>query len=312
MILEIFLLAFSLVLLYFGADWLVGASSRLGIRAGLSPLVIGLTIVAMGTSMPELFVTIQAALGGVEDMAVGNVVGSNIFNIAIILGIAACIHPTRVHLALVRRDVPIMIMVTLIACVMFLDHAVSRIEGFFLVLGIISYMLYSLIVAGKESPPESMQAIPIFKHFWFLDALIVMVSIGILSWGSQLLVTSASSIAMNLGVGETLIGLTVVAAGTSMPELVTSVVAAYRKQSDIAVGNVVGSNIYNILCILGISSVIHPLNTENISTTDLIALVLSAVLVWPLLYTGKILSRMEGSTLVFAYLVYLTLLIIMI
>ncbi len=298
-----------LVLLYFGAEGLVRGSSSLALRLGISPLVIGLTVVAYGTSMPELVVSIKAVLLGQGAISIGNVVGSNIFNIAVILGIAALIYPMKVQRQLVRLDTPVMILVSFLFLFFFRDLAVSRIEGGILFIGVLTYTIGNLYLARRESAKKAQEklneASP--KHSGNLgaDLLFIAAGFGLLILGANFLVEGAVTFARLLGISEAVIGLTIVAAGTSLPELATSVVAALKKESDIAIGNIVGSNIFNILCILGTASLIRPITGTGISMIDVYVMLVAAVALLPILKTDFLLDRKEGCALLIGYIAYL-------
>lgn len=306
MILNILLLLLSLTLLYFGAEGLVRGSSSLAIRAKVSPLVVGLTIVAFGTSSPEFIVSLNATLAGQGDISIGNVVGSNIFNICVILGIAAIIQPMNVRKQLTKIDVPIMIAVAALFTVMFWNGHLSRIAGAILFVGIITYTVFSIIYAKKEGKkdPESLDEFNEFKaskSVW-LDLLYIVIGLVILIIASNLLVESSVFIAKAMGISEAVIGLTIIAAGTSMPELATSIVAAIRKNPEIAIGNVVGSNIFNILSILGFSSLVKPITAPNVNYIDLLVmLTVSVLLLITMRYKYKI-SRADGA---FSFIIYI-------
>lgn len=295
------------------AEVLVGGASSLARRAGLSPLVIGLTVVSIGTSLPELVVGIQAALSGTGDIAVGNVVGSNISNIALILGGAALARPLTIKAQVVRLDSPILIVVSLGAVGLMIDGGLSRVDGFLLVVGFLAYIGYNLL-AAQASPEEVQQeaesSIPPQRSL-AVDISLFVLGLGGLVLGAHLLVDGAVTVAEALGVGPVLIGLTIVALGTSLPELATSVVAARRGAGDIAVGNAVGSSIFNILGILGITVLVRPLSTESLTPVDVGFMVGTAVVILPLFWTNWTLSRKEGALLVGTYLVYLGVLVIM-
>lgn len=305
-------IAFALVLLFIGAEGLVRGSSSLALRAGLSRLMVGLTIVAFGTSSPELVVSVEAALSSQGDIAVGNVVGSNIFNIAVILGITALVCPIPVHRQVIKVDAPVALGVALLLVLLLLNQTLSRFEGMLLFSGIVAYTWMSFILARREAPPasaneETMLAVAQSRH-WGVDIAFILVGLAVLVAGSRLLVEHAVALAVSFGISEAVIGLTIVAAGTSMPELATSLVAAFRKQPDIAIGNIVGSNIFNILGILGLASVISPIEAPGISPLDYGVMILFTVLLIPLLYTGRKLHRVEGGVLLALYVGYLYLL----
>ncbi len=308
MFIHILFIIVALVLLYFGASWLVRGASSLAIKLGITPLIIGLTIVAFGTSTPELIVSIQAALNGNGGISIGNVVGSNIFNIGIILGISALCYPIQVKAEVIRFDVPVMLITALCFLFFFLDHTIGRLEGLALMTASVLYTFYNVRKAKKEISPEIseefQESMPKVSSRW-IDLLLIVLGLGVLMLGSDLLVDHAVSLAQYFQVSDAVIGLTIVAAGTSMPELATSVVAALKKQSDIALGNVVGSNIYNILIILGLSSIITPIQAPDIALTDSLVMVGISILLIPLVKTGFVLQRWEGGVLLLAYAIYL-------
>lgn len=302
-------IAAALVLLFFGAEWLVRGSSALALRLGITPLVIGLTVVAYGTSMPEMVVSTVAALKGQGDIAVGNVVGSNIFNVCVILGLSALVLPLRVKVQLIRVDAPLMVGVSLLFIVLFRDFHISRLEAGFLLAGIIVYTVGSVIFARKEVSAEVQaeftEAVVRPPGKLWRDLLLILGGLAVLVLGSRLLVTNAVELARLLGISEAVIGLTIVAAGTSMPELATSVVAAFRKQADIAIGNIVGSNLYNLLAIVGVSGLLAPLHAPGIRMLDLYVMLGTSIALLPLMWSGFVLKRWEGAVLLAAYGGYL-------
>lgn len=295
--------------LYLGAEGLVRGSSNLSLRLGVSPLLVGLTVVAFGTSAPELTVSVLAGFEGHGDVAVGNVVGSNIINIALILGLSALIRPLKVNRALVRRDIPIMIVVSLALIPIVLGGGVGRIGGLFLFSGIVLYIIYSLVGAKREDREltegiES-QAVRPPARGWAVDMVMIIGGLVFLILGSKLLVSGALAIARGLNVPEAVIGLTIVAAGTSLPELATSAVAALKRQADLAVGNIVGSNIFNVLCILGASAMVSPLEVRGIHLVDALVMEGLSLLLLPLAFTRLVLSRAEGALMLLVYAGYL-------
>lgn len=302
------LISGGLVLLYLGAEGLVRGSSVLSLRFGISPLLIGLTVVAFGTSAPELIVTVIAGLEGHGDVAVGNIIGSNIFNIAFILGLAAILRPLRIQVALIRRDIPIMILASLVTVPIIIFGGIGRTAGLFLVSGIIIYILGNIHFSKWESKEtnEIIREVPKlpFKSC-IADIAILITALGFLILGSRYFVTGSIMLAHNLGISEAVIGLIVVAAGTSLPELATSLIAAARNKPDIAVGNIVGSNIFNIFCILGISSLISPVRISGIHLLDVIIMIMLSIILLPFAFTKQILSRWEGVFLFTVYLVYI-------
>jgi cation:H+ antiporter len=299
-------------LLYAGAEGLVRGSASLARRFGLSPLVIGLTVVAFGTSMPELVVSIGAALADQGPIAVGNVVGSNIANVGLILGLSALIQPPRVHAQVIRIDLPIMVAASLLLAALLSDGGVARWEGVVLVVLLAGYLVFSLRLAGKE-PPEVLAefdaGVPAPTRGVWIDLLLVAAGLALLVAGARALVSGAVTIAQGFGVSEVVIGLTVVAVGTSLPELATSIIAAFKGEGDIAVGNVVGSNIFNVFGIVGISSVVRPLAPAGVGPVDLGVMLVLAVMLLPLMRTGFRVSRAEGVLLLAIYAGYLVYLV---
>ena len=308
MTLQFSLIILSLIILTFGADFLVRGAGSLALRLGMTPLVVGLTVVAFGTSAPELVVSFKAAWQGQGDIAAGNVVGSNIFNIAAILGLAAMVSPLRVQLQLLRFDAPLMLLTALMLVGVLWDHQVERWEGLLLSAGIIAYVVFNVRASRQHHSPaidaEFEEGVPRRTKSPWVDTLLILGGLALLVGGSRLLVDNAVAMARGLGVSEAIIGLTIVAAGTSMPELATSLVAAFKKEADIAIGNIIGSNIFNVLAIIGISGTVFPFSAPGILPVDLwIMFGLSLVLV-PLLVSGHRLSRLEGVLLFLAFIGY--------
>jgi cation:H+ antiporter len=296
-----------LALLYFGGDFLVRGASSLAARVGVSHLAIGLTVVAFGTSMPELVVSIDAALSGANDISIGNVVGSNIANIALILGLVAILRPATVHAKIVRIDAPIMVLVSLLLLAVLIDGRASRAEGAALLAGLVAYLIFTFWEASRESDPvrrEFETAAPASHSRTSTSLVLVVVGVALLVAGGHLLVTAAIALAEMLPVSQAVIGLTIVAIGTSLPEVATSAVAAARGQGDIAIGNVVGSNIFNILGILGMTAIIRPLEMGDISWVDLGVMVALAAVLATLLFARRRLGRVEGFLLLASYAVY--------
>jgi cation:H+ antiporter len=292
-----------LVLLYFGAEGLVRGSASLALRFGMTPLMVGLTIVAFGTSSPELVVSIKAAFNGFGDIAVGNVVGSNIFNIAVILGFAALVRPLKVKDQILRTDTPIMIAVSLLLVLFLRDRMITRPEAAILAAGIIAYMILSVHLSRKEAASADIPAKT--GKSLLLDLLFVVGGLGMLIAGSNFLVNGTVKLATYLGVSQAVIGLTIVAAGTSLPELATSVVAGIRGEDDIAIGNIIGSNIFNILCILGVAPFFGQVKTGGIQVLDLGFMLGTAALLLPLMWSRLRIGRAEGVILVLLYGSYL-------
>jgi cation:H+ antiporter len=311
----ILMLLLGLAVLTVGAELLVRGSSRLAIAMGISPLVIGLTVVAYGTSAPEMVVSVQSSLMGQPDVALGNVVGSNIFNVLFILGLSAMIVPLRVSQQLIRIDVPLMIAVSLLVLVLALDGGIGRLDGLLLVGGLIAYTGLAIVMSRRERADIQAEYEAEFglkkevqgRGKMVVNLILVAAGLGLLVLGSKWFVDSAIVIARSLGVSELVIGLTIVAAGTSMPELATSIMAAIRGERDIAVGNVVGSNIFNIFGVLGISSVV---SADGVKVTqaalqmDIPVMIAVAAACLPVFFVGHVISRWNGVMFFAYYIAY--------
>jgi len=300
-----------LVALAVGAEMLIRGATSLARASGISPLVIGLTVVAFGTSAPELAISAKASLSGESSIALGNVVGSNIFNVLFILGVSALVAPLMVSAQLVRWDVPLMIGVSLLAYLMAGNNLVSRMEGSLLLLLLGCYTGF-LIWGSRKQRESSVEGLTLLakekgsKQLW-KDALWILAGLTLLVLGSRWLLASATNFARVLGVDELIIGLTLVAAGTSLPELMTSVVASIRGQRDIAVGNVVGSNLFNIMGVLGTAALLADQGIEVSSSVlafDMPIMIAVALACLPIFFTRGEISRWEGALLVFYYLAY--------
>ena len=304
------ILILGLVLLYFGAEGLVRGSSSLALRLGVGPLLVGLTVVAFGTSTPELVVSLKAAYLGQGDISVGNVVGSNICNIGLILGFSALIIPIKVASQIVRIDTPIMIATTALAMALLYDGSLSRVEGVILFALLLAYVLFSIRLAKKQSSDplagEFSEEIKVTKQGVWTDIVFIAGGLVMLVLGARFLVDAAIDIAKAAGLSEAVIGLTIVAVGTSLPEFATSLVAALKKEADIAVGNVVGSNIFNILGILGISAGVTPLTSSGITSIDLWVMAAFAIVLWIFSRTGFRITRAEGLVMLAGYAGYVT------
>ena len=312
-----FLLFFiGLGLLIAGAESLVRGASRLAARVGISALVIGLTVVAFGTSAPELAVSIRSVTTGSGAIAVGNVVGSNIFNILFILGISALITPLTVAGQLIRFDVPFMISVSIMAMIFGWNGSLSHIEGYALVACFILYTFVLIRLSRKEpvqikNEYDDSFGRPETKGLRYIlqDTILVIGGLGLLVFGAELFVKNAVSIARMLGMSEKVIGLTIVAAGTSMPEVVTSIVAGIRGQRDIAVGNVIGSNVFNLLGVLGIAGIVAPMGINidrEMLYFDFPVMIATAAICFPVFFTRNLIARWEGALLLLFYLIYTT------
>lgn len=297
-----------LVLLPLGAEGLVRGSTGVALRLGVTALVVGLTVVAFGTSSPELVLSVQAAFGGNSGIAVGNVIGSNISNIALVLGLAAVVRPMRVRSELVRREVPIMIAVTIALVILLSDARLSRLDGLLLLAGAV---VYTVLAYGAAKRGDSSSVTEEFDEAYtngrstLLDALFIVLGLFALFAGSQLLLQGGVFFASTLGISQVVVGLTVLAIGTSLPELATSVTAAAREEADVAFGNVIGSNVLNILVVLGAAAVVRPFAVQGLRATDLIVFVMSAVVLLPLMRRGWVLSRWEGVLLLCGYSAYI-------
>lgn len=299
--------------LYLGAEWLVRGSGRLARSFGMSALLVGLTIVALGTSTPELVVSSFASARDVGDLAFGNVLGSNVVNIALILGLAALLYPLRVQARLIHREIPIMLAATAVLSLVVFDGGVARIDGILLLAAFGLYIGYAISVARRDSRQlekefeayEEAEALTPDGHTIPADLGLIVIGIGGLGIGAELMVESATGFARALGVSELVIGLTIVSIGTSLPELATVLVAAFREEADIALGNAVGSNIFNILAILGVAAVIRPIGiAPSTLRFELPALVLISVLLFPFAWTRLRLDRWEGAVLIACYIAF--------
>jgi len=310
-LLDLALVAVGLVVLTVGADLLVRGAGALALRVGLSPLVVGLTVVAFGTSSPELAVSAEAAYSGNSAIALGNVVGSNLFNITLILGVAALIRTMTVDRALVRRDLPVMLGATVLPCLMLLDGVVGRLDGAVLIAGLMGYTAFNIRASRRETQAAAADltddtraaAEAARKPLWWSLGL-VAVGLVALVVGAGWLLDGAVNLATDLGVPTAVIGLTLVAAGTSLPELATSVVAARKGEPELALGNVVGSNTFNGLGVLGVAAVIHPVEQGGVTWPTLAAMLVASVIAFGLAAWRGQLGRAEGAALVLVYVAY--------
>lgn len=316
LILQVILLVIGFGLLIKGADWLVDGSSSVAKRLGVRDIVIGLTVVSFGTSAPELIVNLFSALSGKTDLAVANVIGSNIANILLILGVAALIFPLRVKKGTVWKEIPLAILAAVAVFLLLNDvliddgafSVLTRIDGFILLLFFAIFLYYTFSISKVSGKPEKngvkIRKIP-------MSAGMIVGGLFGLVIGGKFIVDGAVAIATNLGVTQSLIGLTIVAVGTSLPELATSAVAAYKKNTDIAVGNIVGSNIFNLLFILAITSIIAPLPIALNLNIDIGVMIAASILLFIFMFVGKrnILERWQGGLFLTSYVVYVTYLI---
>lgn len=290
--------------LYYGAEALVRGGRAVAIRARVSPLVIGLTLVAFGTSAPELFVSSWAAIDGLGDVCVGNVVGSNICNIALILGLTAIINPVAVNPLLFQRDVPLMLLASLATTVLCCVYGgMGIIAGIVFLAILLGYTLWSIADARKIEGRGEKSEMPLV-----LAVLATIGGLAALVLGAKLLLMATMHLERQFGVADEIIALTVVAIGTSLPELATSIVAAKRGEADIAIGNIIGSNIFNLLGILGFSACLSPFKIEGMCEIDFAFMLATALMLWPLMLWRKRLGLREGAVLLITYAIYLAIL----
>lgn len=301
---NIIYIVFGILMVLWGAGKLTDGATSIAAKMKIPPMIIGLTVVAMGTSMPEFFVSFVSALKGTSDLAVGNVVGSNIFNTMLIVGTTALVTPMVIAKSTVKKDIPFAVLASAMLLPMAIDGSISRIDAVVLFAVFIAFMLYTVRSAKKEKDSgneDEVKEMPVWRAVAFL-----VLGLACLIVGSNLFVDGATTVASLLGVSEAVIGLTVVAGGTSLPELATSVVAARKGQCAIAMGNVIGSNVFNILMILGITGMIHPMSIIGITRLDLTVMQLSIILLWIFSFTKYTVARWEGGLLVALFLAYMT------
>lgn len=315
-LLTFILFVIGFVLLISGAEFLVRGASSLAIAVGISPLVVGLTVVAFGTSAPELAVTIQSTYAGQSDLAVGNIVGSNIANILLVLGLAALYGAILVDKRLLRLELPLMVVASIVLWVMGLDGVISHIDGIILFAGGVIYTTYVIrksrqqVKADKDAttPETDVPLTPVTGKSHFITQIgLVILGLVMLVLGSRWLIDGAVAVARLLGVSELVIGLTIIAVGTSLPEIATSIIASVKKKGDIAVGNAIGSNIFNILVVLGLGSAVSPAGivvSPQALQSDIPIMLVVAVICIPLFYTKYRIDRWEGGILVFYYAAY--------
>ena len=297
---EYILLIVGFILLIKGADFFVDGASSIAGKLKVPSLIIGLTVVSMGTSMPEAAVSISASLSGDNGISLGNVIGSNLFNLLVVVGVSSMILPIATDNDILKRDMPIAIAITAALCLMLLDGNLSRLDALILLLLFAAYMFLLIRSALKNRIEDSEQKV----MSWTKSILFSVLGAGAIILGGQLVVENAKTIATTLGMGETLVGLTVVAFGTSLPELVTSIIAAKKGESGIAMGNVVGSNIFNILFILGLAGVIKPMTAESAFFIDTGILIVVSIIMMIFAFTNKKTSRVEGTISVLMYAAY--------
>ena len=322
MLLQIVYIVIGVVLVLWGADRLTDGAVGIATRLNIPQIVIGLTIVAMGTSMPEFCVSLVSALKGTADLAVGNVVGSNVFNALLIVGVTALVSPMTILRQTVRKDIPFALVASMLLVLMCLDGTLSRIDALVL-LSLFGFFMYVTLQAGlsakkadkqaaSDEPSQAASDEPAEAQApmsWLRASLFIIIGLGCLIGGSNLFVGGATAVATELGISDAVVGLTVVAMGTSLPELATSVVAARKGNSGIAIGNALGSNVFNILLILGLTGAITPLTLQGITTLDLTMLVVSMMLLWLFSFTKLTIERWEGALLTTIFVAYLTYLV---
>lgn len=309
---NIFLIVIGLAALVAGGDFLVKGAVGIAVKARLSKLVIGMTVVSFGTSAPELIVSLQAAFDNVPEIAIGNVIGSNIANLALVLGITVLIFPMPVGMNTKKYDWPMMMIASLLFYLFALNFSIERWEGVLMFIILIGFVAF-LVVNSRNNNVRMDEKVPtdiptrkmnVWKYLGFLAVGLVM-----LYFGSQWLVGGATDLALGLGVSKHIIGITIVAFGTSVPELVTSVVAAYRKETDISVGNLVGSNVFNILCVLGLTAAIKPIPIEShVVSWDMLWMLGIALILLPMMFIGPRIGRVSGVILIGSYITYILLL----
>ena len=322
MLLQIVYIVIGVALVLWGADRLTDGAVGIATRLNIPQIVIGLTIVAMGTSMPEFCVSLVSALKGTADLAVGNVVGSTVFNALLIVGVTALVAPMTILRQTVRKDIPFALVASMLLVLMCLDGTLSRIDALVL-LALFGFFMYVTLQAGLSAKKADKQAAsdeptqPTSDEpaeaqapmSWLRASLFIIIGLGCLIGGSNLFVGGATAVATELGISDAVVGLTVVAMGTSLPELATSVVAARKGNSGIAIGNALGSNVFNILLILGLTGAITPLTLQGITTLDLTMLVVSMMLLWLFSFTKLTIERWEGALLTTIFVAYLTYLV---
>ncbi len=295
-------------LLTYGADRLVAGSSAVALRTGISPLLIGLTVVSFATSSPELLVSIVAAFQGKSAIAIGNVVGSNIANIGLVLGAAALIHPVRCEKSTLNREIPIMVGAVFFLFVLMYNGMITRYEGVALVLMLTAFILYQIRLAGIQMHKFEERINEVMTHRavpGWLAAFYILLGAACLYFGSEAFLLGAVAIGELLGISEAVIGLTLISVGTSLPELATTVMAAIRRQTGMALGNIIGSNIFNVFAVLGITGTIIPLQGGGITWIDLGIMVIFSAAVWLILYLFRRLNRLGGLILLLSYAAYM-------
>ncbi len=307
MTLSIFQFTAGIVILYLGAEWTVKGSSNIAMFLGIRPIIIGLTIVSIGTSLPELVVSVVAAINKSKDIALGNIIGSNIANIGLVLGLSAIIKPLKISTPTIKKEIPIMIGVSLLLYVLAMDNKISQMDGIILFIGIVLFIVYCVYDArhsneSGEGIAGDLNSIAKKKRSVRYELLITFVGLIGIVLGAKLMVDSAVFIARTFGLSELFIGMTIVAIGTSLPELATSMVAAYEGKMEISVGNVIGSNIFNICMVIGLVSIISPFDVDRLTLNrEFLIMLAFSILVLPLAIHNKTLTRTKGMLFFFGY-----------
>ena len=289
--------------LYLGAEWMVGGASRLAVNVGIRPIVVGLTVVAFGTSSPELAVSLIAVFEQSDGIAIGNIIGSNIANIGLILGVSALVKPLRVDSDVLRRELPIMVVVSILFIALLYDGTIGLWDGCILFAGLLSYLGYQLKDVFKGDTQEKNARLgeaSTPRNGW--NVMLILVGLGTLVVGAKLMIDSGVVIARQFGISEIVIGIALVAIGTSLPELATSLVSALRGESDISVGNIIGSNLFNIMCVVGLVAIVSPLSVDReLLYFELPIMLVFSLVLFPFMRTGFVLSRLEGGLLLLGY-----------
>lgn len=316
MLIDLLLFVLGVILIIAGANYLTEGAATLARRMGVSPLVVGLTIVAFGTSAPELIVSLMSALKGNADIAVGNVVGSNIFNVLAIGGVTALVAPIHITQSTIKREIPLMI---LASCLLFVlgydtifsglstnENIITRGEGLALLGFFLIFLAYTFAIAKGNSSDPHADGAPVKSYPYWLLAIFILGGLVALVYGGDLFVSSASNIARAFGMSESFIGLTIVAAGTSLPELATSVAAALKKEPEMAVGNIVGSNLFNVFFILGTTATVTPIRIQGVTPLDFLVMIFAAVLlyIFSVLFGQRVINRFEGAILSLGFITY--------
>ena len=297
-------LIFGSAMLFYGADFMVRGGSQVAKRFGLSPIVIGLTVVAFGTSLPELVVSIAAAVEGSSPIAIGNVVGSNIANVGLVLGLSSLIFPLKINLGQIKKDLIIYLAVCLLFTTFCVDGSVTRLEGLILFLCVIMYTLYSFSTSSNKNNPEESHSENIPNSL--VSYALIISGIALLSFGANLFVTGAIDIARYFGITEIVIGMTIVALGTSLPELATSIIASFRKEHAISIGNIIGSNLFNLLSVIGIASLVTPIESpKEILFFEIPYMIFYGIILFPIGMMKQPIHRITSILLLVGYVLFI-------